>query len=42
MLIVNGQVFNEGSEIATGVTIEEIKARSVVLKFRGTRYTIGY
>jgi hypothetical protein len=24
------------------VTIEEIKSRSVVLKFRGTRYTIAY
>ncbi|AMO24802.1 hypothetical protein GCM10027034_08340 [Ramlibacter solisilvae] len=42
MLIVNGQVFNEGSEIAPGVTVEEIKARTVVLKFKGSRYNIAY
>ena len=42
MLIVNGQVFNEGSEVAPGVTVEEIKARTAVLKFRGTRYTVAY
>ena len=42
MLIVNGQVFNEGSEVAPGVTVEEIKARTVILKFKGTRYTVAY
>jgi len=42
MLIVNGQVFNEGSEIAPGVTVEQIKARTAVLKFKGTRYTVAY
>jgi general secretion pathway protein B len=42
MLIVNGQVFNEGSEIGPGVIVEEIKARSAVLRFRGTRYTVAY
>ena len=42
MLIVNGQVFNEGSEVAAGVTVEEIKPRTVVLKFRGARYTVAY
>jgi general secretion pathway protein B len=42
MLIVNGQVFNEGSEVAPGVKLEEIKARTVVLGFRGTRYTVAY
>jgi general secretion pathway protein B len=42
MLIVNGQVFNEGSEVAPGVALEEIKARTVVLKFRGARYTVAY
>jgi general secretion pathway protein B len=42
MLIVNGQVFNEGSEVAAGVTMEEIKARTVVLRFRGARYTVAY
>jgi general secretion pathway protein B len=42
MLIVNGQVFNEGSEVAAGVTLEEVKARTVVLRFRGARYTVAY
>jgi general secretion pathway protein B len=42
MLIVNGQVFNEGSEVAPGVTLEEMKARTVVLRFRGARYTVAY
>jgi general secretion pathway protein B len=42
MLIVNGQVFNEGSEVAPGVTLEAMKARTVVLRFRGARYTVAY
>ncbi len=42
MLIVNGQVFNEGSEIAPGLVVEEIKSRTAVLKFRGGRYTVAY
>jgi general secretion pathway protein B len=42
MLIVNGQVFNEGSEVGAGVTLEEVKARTVVLRFRGARYTVAY
>jgi general secretion pathway protein B len=42
MLIVNGQVFSEGAEIGTGVVLEEIKPKSAVLKFRGTRYTVTY
>ncbi len=37
MLVVNGQVFNEGSEIATGVVLEQIRARTALLKFRGLR-----
>ena len=37
MLIVNGQVFNEGSEIAPGVVLEQIRARVALLKFRGLR-----
>jgi general secretion pathway protein B len=35
-------VFNEGSEVAPGVTIDEIKSRTAVLKFRGARYTVAY
>ena len=42
MLIVNGQVFNEGSEVAPGVTVDKIEPRTAVLKFRGTSYTVAY
>jgi general secretion pathway protein B len=42
MLIVNGQVFNEGSELAPGVTLERIEPKTAVLKFRGGSYTVGY
>ena len=42
MLIVNGQVFNEGSEVGTGVVLEEIKPKGAVLRFRGSRYTVSY
>ena len=42
MLIVNGQVFNEGSEIAPGVKVEAIQSRTAVLSFRGARYTVAY
>jgi general secretion pathway protein B len=42
MLIVNGQVFNEGSEVGTGVVLEQIRPKSAVLKFRGSRYTVTY
>lgn len=42
MLIVNGQVFNEGSEVAPGVSIEKIEPRTAVLRWHGTRYTVAY
>jgi general secretion pathway protein B len=42
MLIVNGQVFNEGSEVAPGLAIDEIRPRTAILKFRGARYTVTY
>jgi general secretion pathway protein B len=42
MLIVNGQVFNEGSEIGPGVVLEQIRPKGAVLKFRNARYTVSY
>ncbi|MRD45914.1 general secretion pathway protein GspB [Caenimonas koreensis] len=42
MLIVNGQVFSEGSEITSGVVLEEVKPKIAVLKFRGARYSVSY
>jgi general secretion pathway protein B len=42
MLIVNGQVFNEGADLGSGVVLDEIKAKSAVLRFRGARYVVSY
>ena len=39
MLIVNGQVFREGADLGSGVTLEEIRPKSVYLRFRGARYS---
>ncbi len=42
MLIVNGQVVNQGADLGSGVTLEEIKPKAAVLVFRGARYSIAY
>jgi general secretion pathway protein B len=42
MLIVNGQVFNEGSEVASGVRLEEVRPKQAVLNFQGQRFTLPY
>lgn len=42
MLIVNGTVFNEGSEVGPGVVLEQIKPKTAVLRFRGSRYTVNF
>ncbi|TFZ00531.1 hypothetical protein EZ313_18910 [Ramlibacter henchirensis] len=43
MLIVNGQVFNEGSEVASGVRLEEVRPnKQAVMNFRGQRFTLPY
>ncbi len=42
MLIVNGQVFNEGSEIAPGVVLEQVRPKTALLKFRGLRISQPY
>ncbi|WBY01723.1 general secretion pathway protein GspB [Ramlibacter tataouinensis] len=42
MLIVNGQVFSEGSELAPGVRLQEVKPQRAVLEFRGQRYSVPY
>ncbi len=42
MLIVNGQVLGEGAEAAPGVLLEQIRARTAVLSFRGYRYGVAY
>ena len=42
MLIVGGQVRSEGAEIAPGLVLEQIRANSAVLRFRGWRYSVSF
>lgn len=42
MLVVGGQVKGEGAELAPGVVLEQIRARSAVLRFKGFRYSVPY
>ena len=42
MLVINGQAAAEGAEPAPGVLLEQIRARTAVLKFRGYRYSVMY
>lgn len=42
LLIVGGQVVHEGAELAPGVVLEQIRARSAVLKFKGWRYSVTF
>ncbi|NNU42734.1 general secretion pathway protein GspB [Ramlibacter montanisoli] len=42
MLVVGGQVLSEGAEVAPGVVLEQIRAGTAVLRFRGYRYSVGY
>lgn len=41
MLIVNGQVVREGTELAPGLRVESIGRRSAVLSIRGRRFEIA-
>jgi general secretion pathway protein B len=42
MLIINGQVLQEGQDIQPGLRLESIGPRSAVLVHQGMRYSIGY
>jgi general secretion pathway protein B len=42
LLIVNGQVLNEGAEAAPGVLLEQIRPKTAVFNFRGYRYGVPY
>jgi len=41
-LIVNGQVFREKETLARDLSLEEIKLKDAVLKYKGYRYAITY
>ena len=42
MLIINGQLFHEGDALAPGLTLEQIRLKSAVLKLKGYRVGIDY
>lgn len=42
MLIVGGQVAGEGSELAPGLVLEQVRPKVAVLRFRGWRYAVPY
>ncbi len=42
MLILNGQVFHEGDQVAADLVLEQIKLKSAVLAYKGYRYSINY
>jgi general secretion pathway protein B len=42
MLIVNGQLVHEGDTLAPGLSLEQIKLKSAILRFKGHRYEISY
>ena len=42
MLIVAGQLVHEGDAVAPGITLEQIRPRSAVMRWKGLRYEIGF
>jgi len=42
LLLVNNQVLPQGSTVAAGVTLEEIRPRSSTFNFRGTRFRLTH
>lgn len=42
MLVLNGRLFHEGDEIASGVVLERIELKAAVLRHNGQRYRLAY
>ncbi len=42
ILIINGQVFHEGDRLTPELTLEQIKVKAAVLRFRGYRYSMTF
>lgn len=42
MLIVNGQLFHENDKPAADVTLEQIRLKSAVLRYKGYRFELSY
>lgn len=41
-VLVNGQLAHEGTEVAPGVMLEQIRPRSAVLRYRQWRYSVAF
>ena len=42
MLILNSQVFREGDQPMPELVLEEIRLKSAVFRFRGSRFSVAY
>jgi general secretion pathway protein B len=42
MLIVSGQLLHEGDSAAPGVVLEQIRAKSAVLRWKDLRYEVSF
>jgi general secretion pathway protein B len=42
MVIFNGQVLREGDLVTDGLSVEEIRAKSAVLRLRGQRFEVVF
>jgi len=42
MVVINGQLFHEGDTVAPEVTLESIRLKSALIRFRGQRYELDY
>ena len=42
MLIINGQLFHEGDKLAADLSLEQIKLKAAVLKYKGYRYSVSF
>lgn len=42
MLVINSQLFHEGDKLGPDLTLEEIKLKSAVLRYRNWRYGVTY
>ncbi len=42
LLLVNGQVLNQGSQVAPDLTVVEIRSNISEFSFRGTRFRLAH
>ena len=41
-LIINGQILHESDKVTPELTLEQIKLKAAVLRYKGYRYGISY